>query len=108
MDRISALRNVEDALADFESGEADLQATERRVLNVLRTYATDFEDGLAAYRASGAARADGLVVVAESSSQARERVENLFDGETIDAADLDFEVERVGEDAGTVGNDRGK
>ena len=105
MDRISALRNVEDALADFESGEADLQATERRVLNVLRTYATDFEDDLAAYRASGAARADGLVVVAESSAQARERVGNLLD----DAPDdLDFEVERVGADAGTVGNDRGK
>lgn len=55
MDRISALRNVEDALRAFERGEADLATTERQVLNVLRTYATDFEgDGeLAAYRARG-------------------------------------------------------
>lgn len=96
MDRISALRNVEDALADFESGEADLRATERRVLNVLRTYATDFEDDLAAYRASGGARADGLVVLAESRTQARERVTDLLDD--VPGA-LDFEVERVGEDA---------
>ncbi|MFC4448618.1 hypothetical protein [Halorussus aquaticus] len=92
MDRISALRNVEDALADFESGEADLGATERRVVNVLRTYATEFEDGdLSAYRASGAERADGLVVVAESPAQARERV-----NERIDAADVTFEVEQLG------------
>lgn len=106
MDRISALRNLEDALADFESGEADLQATERRVLNVLRTYATDFEDDdLAAYRASGAPRADGLVVVAESSTQARDRVRNLLDDVPDD---LDFEIERVGKTSGTVGTDRGK
>lgn len=97
MDRISALRNVEDALADFESGEADLRETERRVLNVLRTYATDFEDDdLAAYRASGAKQADGLVVVAESSAQARERVEDLLDARD----DIEFEVERAGEGPG--------
>ena len=92
MDRISALRNVEDALADFESGEADLRATERRVLNVLRTYATEFgEDELAAYRASGPDRADGLVVVADSRSQARARV-----GDLLDAEELEFEIERIG------------
>ena len=91
MDRISALRNVEDALADFESGEADLAATERRVLNVLRTYATEFEsDDLAAYRAAGAERADGLVVVAESPAQARERVADL-----LDSGDATFEVEKL-------------
>lgn len=91
MDRISALRNVEEALTDFESGETDLQTTERRVLNVLRTFATEFEDGeLAAYRASGDERADGLVVVAESQSQARSRIEEL-----LDAEELAFEVEKV-------------
>ena len=91
MDRISALRNVEDALADFESGEADLRATERRVLNVLRTYATDFEDEeLAAYRASGPAQADGLVVVAESKTEARSRIEELSD-----ADQLSLELERI-------------
>ena len=92
MDRISALRNVEDALADFESGEADLRATEHRVLNVLRTYATEFEDDdLSAYRASGADRADGLVVVAESETQARSRVEDL-----LDAEELEFELDPIG------------
>ena len=92
MDRISALRNIEDALADFESGEADLQATERRVVNVLRTYATEFEDDdLSAYRASGEDRADGLVVVAETESQARSRVRKLLDAEK-----LEFELELLG------------
>jgi hypothetical protein len=55
VDRISALRNVEDALRKFENGDADLLATEREVATVLRTYATEFEsdEGLAAYRATG-------------------------------------------------------
>jgi hypothetical protein len=97
MDRISALRNVEDALADFESGEADLQATERRVLNVLRTYATEFEDeALSTYRATGSDPADGLVVAAESESQACTRVRNLIDVEDSDAEELEFELELVG------------
>ena len=97
MDRISALRNVEDALADFESGEADLEATERRVVNVLRTYATEFEDDdLSTYRASGDGRADGLVVVAESRSQARSRVADILGAESADAETLSFEVEQVG------------
>lgn len=91
MDRISALRNIEDALADFEAGEADLAATERRVRNVLRTFATEFEDeALSAYRASGDERADGLVVVAESRSQARARVADLLDDGSVA-----FEVEEV-------------
>jgi len=107
MDRISALRNIEEALTEFESGEADLDATERRVVNVLRTYATEFEDEtLSAYRASGDDRADGLVVVAESRSEARARVADLLDAESSDAesadADppdaesLEFEIEQVG------------
>jgi hypothetical protein len=82
MDRISALRNVEDALADFESGEADLRATERRVVNVLRTYATEFEDeALSVFRASGPEEAAGVVVVAESESQARERASERVDSD---------------------------
>ncbi|WP_135829833.1 DUF7854 family protein [Halorussus halobius] len=96
MDRISALRNVEDALADFESGEADLEATERRVVNVLRTYATEFEDeDLSAYRASGEDPADGLVVVAESRSQARERVVGVLGAASADGEPPSFEVEQV-------------
>ncbi|WP_137286558.1 DUF7854 family protein [Halorussus salinisoli] len=92
MDRISALRNIEDALADFESGETDLGATERRVLNVLRTYATEFEDEeLTAYRASGAERAEGLVVVAESRAQARKRVTDVLDSD-----ELEFEIDQLG------------
>jgi len=43
MDRISAIRNVEDALRAFENGDADLADTERRVAAVLRTYATEFD-----------------------------------------------------------------
>ncbi|UPV75899.1 hypothetical protein M0R89_07530 [Halorussus limi] len=91
MDRISALRNVEDALADFESGEADLRATERRVVNVLRTYATEFEDeDLSVYRAEGTEPAEGVVVAAESESQARERV-----AERLDSDDSAFELREL-------------
>jgi hypothetical protein len=91
MDRISALRNVEEALAAFESGEADLSAVERRVRGVLRTYATEFEGELSAYRASGGSRVDGMVVMATGESQARERVRAL-----LDAADaVEFEVEEI-------------
>ncbi|GAA0261713.1 DUF7854 family protein [Halobacterium noricense] len=75
MDRISALRNVEDALADFEAGDASLGDVEDRVLGVLRTYATEFEDGdLSAYRAIGDPRVEGIVVVADTEAAARERV----------------------------------
>ena len=90
MDRISALRNVEDALAEFEAGETDLQSVEQRVLAVLRTYATDFgeDDELNAYRAVGDEPADGLVVVAASTGEARTRVLDL-----VDADDPDFELE---------------
>jgi hypothetical protein len=84
MDRISALRNVEDALREFEDGEADLAATERRVVAVLRTYATDFEatDGRAAFRVhrrddsepdpESESGDDETVVVADSLAAARE------------------------------------
>ncbi|RLM90870.1 hypothetical protein D3D02_03670 [Halobellus sp. Atlit-38R] len=91
MDRISALRNVEEALSDFEAGESDLAATEQRVVTVLRTYATDFEGegGIRAYQATGTGRAHGLVVVAESESDARERIADLLD-ERPDHIDADI------------------
>lgn len=78
MDRISALRNVEEALAEFEAGEIDLATVERRVGAVLRTYATEFDrEELAAYRVEGV---DGaVVVVAASPGDARERAEELQD-----------------------------
>lgn len=91
MDRISALRNVEEALAEFEGGETDLESVQRKVLRIIGIYATEFEDGeLAAYRASGADRADGLVVVADSTAQARRRIGDLLDGDEVP-----FDVERV-------------
>jgi len=93
MDRISALRNVEDALTAFEAGEADLTATERRVAAVLRTYATTFEGEDAVYRAAGDPPVDGRVVVAPSASTARERV---LAAAGVDEEALDvFEVEQV-------------
>lgn len=79
MDRISALRNVEDALAAFEAGECSLSELEADVRGVLRTYAADFEGDLQAYRASGAGPADGLVVLAASAPEARDRVAELVD-----------------------------
>ena len=100
MDRISALRNVEEALRAFESGEADLASTERRVATVLRTYATEFDgpadEDLAAYRAAGDDPADGLVVLAPSPAAARDRVTALLDdADATDADSVEFEVERV-------------
>jgi hypothetical protein len=75
MDRISALRNVEDALADFEDGDATLDDVEDRVLGVLRTYATEFEDDdVTAFRATGNPKVEGRVVVAPSEDVARERI----------------------------------
>jgi len=92
MDRIAALRNVEEALAEFEAGEADLAATEGRVLAVLRTYATEFEE-LDTYRARGDDPADGTVVAAESRPAARDRVLALADA---DPDAVEFELEQLG------------
>jgi hypothetical protein len=78
MDRISALRNIEEAIGDFEDGETDLAALEREVRGVLRTYATEYEGELSAYRAEGG-DADGVVVLASSPGEARERVTDLVD-----------------------------
>ncbi|WP_324760307.1 hypothetical protein [Haloarcula montana] len=79
MDRISALRNVEEALATFEEGECSLADLEREVRGVLRTYATDFEGELRAYRAQGDGPVDGLVVLASDGTTARDRVRSLVD-----------------------------
>lgn len=79
MDRISALRNVEDALTRYEEGELSLPELERAVRGTLRTYATELGDGRL-YRARGDEEgvADGLVVVADSRTEARERVTELL------------------------------
>jgi hypothetical protein len=80
MDRISALRNIEDALSDFEAGQIDLATMEKRVRAILRTYATDFDE-LRTYRASGPSAVDGLIVVADSSREARNRIHDLVDSD---------------------------
>ncbi|MFC7097487.1 hypothetical protein [Halobaculum marinum] len=81
MDRISALRNVEDAIRAFEDGDADLADTERRVATVLRTYATEFEaDDRRAYQVVDGP-GEGRVVVAGDSAAARERAVALAEDE---------------------------
>ncbi|CDK40311.1 unknown [Halorubrum sp. DM2] len=96
MDRISAIRNVEDALREFENGEADLAATERRVAAVLRTYATEFDGDDDVYRAVGDSPVDGTVVVAPSEPAARERVlaASGISEDPDDGDQPDFDVER--------------
>jgi anti-sigma factor ChrR (cupin superfamily) len=78
MDRISALRNVEDALAAFEAGEATLQSVEADVRGILRTYATNFDGEQAPFEATGG-NVDGVVVLAHSQQGARDRVVALVD-----------------------------
>jgi len=83
MDRISALRNVEDAVRAFEDGEADLAETERRVRTVLRTYATEFDrEDRRAFRVV-AGPGEGRVVVAGSPAEARERAVTLARGDAL-------------------------
>lgn len=90
MDRISALRNVETALAAFEAGDLDLAALEREVRGTLRTYATDFEGELSAYRATAPERAAGMVVLARNERDAGERV-----GDLLGEQGVTFEIEPV-------------
>jgi hypothetical protein len=90
MDRISALRTVEEALADFEAGETSLPELEREVRGILRTYATEFDDRTA-WRARGDPAVDGLVVLATSRTAARERVTDIVDGSPTG----DLTVERL-------------
>src|SRR6056297_3666364 len=96
MDRISAIRNVEDALREFEDGEADLAATERRVAAVLRTYATAFDGDGDVFRAVGDDPVVGTVVVAPSEPAARERVlaGSGVGGDSDDEGGPAFDVER--------------
>lgn len=84
MDRIAALRQIEDALADLEAGETDLDGCERQVRAAVRTFATEFDGDLAAYRAD-----DGAVVVAASEREARERVRELTGDEAPTVEKLD-------------------
>jgi len=88
MDRISALRNVEDALARYEDGELALPELEREVRGTLRTYATSFDEARL-YRARGDPPADGLAVVANSRTAARERITDLL------SEPAGFDLERV-------------
>jgi len=90
MDRIAALRTVEESLRAFEDGELDLDTLEERVRATLRTYATEFEGELAAYRATGG-RADGMVVVATSEREAHERVTELLGKDGGDGGNLTVE-----------------
>ncbi|SHH14713.1 DUF7854 family protein [Halobaculum gomorrense] len=92
MDRISALRNVEDAIRAFEDGEADLADTERRVATVLRTYATEFDsEDRRAYRVVDGP-GEGRVVVAGTPAEAREQAVLLADaGDAVDATDVTVE-----------------
>ena len=92
MDRISALRNVEEALRTFEAGEADLATTEKRVVGVLRTYATDFEGEETLYRATAPDAAADAVVVAPSAPAAAERIVSI---RNLDCDRDEVDVERV-------------
>lgn len=89
MDRISTLRNIENALTNYEEGALTLPELEREVRGVLRTYATEFHEDANAYQATGSQAVDGLVVVAESPTDAREQIETLV----TDTGR--FDVERV-------------
>jgi len=91
VDRISALRNVEEALRAFEAGEAELETTQRRVQSVRQSYATEYADPERhAYRAHGDPPADGTVVVAPDPGTAKSRVSELTE---TDAGS--FEIERL-------------
>lgn len=90
MDRISALRNIEDALSDLEAGDADLASVEDRIQGVVRTFATDYDGDRAAYRATGDGPAAGLIVVAASPQDAETRIRDLVDDPgAIDVERLD-------------------
>ena len=91
MDRISALRNIEDALTQYENDELSLPELEGEVRGILRTYATEFDEKTTAYRATGDQRAEGLVVVAVSETAARDQIEELLP----DPASTTFDVEPV-------------
>ncbi len=72
MDRIAAIRTIEEALADFEAGEIELARCEKRIRATVRSFATEFDGELAAYRSES-----GTIVVADSEREARDRVQEL-------------------------------
>ncbi len=74
MDRIATLRQIESALTSFESGETDLEGCERQIRAAVRTFATEFDGELSAYRSD-----TGTVVLASSEREARQRVRELTD-----------------------------
>ena len=76
MDRIAALRRIEQSLSDLEAGEADLDTCEREIRATVRTFATEFDGELSAYRTDS-----GVVVVASSEREARERAKAVTDVE---------------------------
>ncbi|WP_439027804.1 DUF7854 family protein [Haloarchaeobius sp. DT45] len=91
MDRISAIRNVEEVLGEFERGEVGLAGLEQRVQAILRTYVSEFDvPDLAVYHVQGDER--GVVVVAAGPNEARERARALW----TDAPEV-LDVERVSE-----------
>lgn len=77
MDRIATLRQIEAALSAFEAGETDLDTCERRIRATVRTFATEFDGDLSAYRSDS-----GVVVLAASEREARERIRELSDAES--------------------------
>ncbi len=82
MDRIAALRNIEDALSAFEAGEIDLATLQERIQTILQTYATEFSmDQQAVYRVGD------RILVAASPSEARDRA--------AAQADAEFDPDRV-------------
>lgn len=93
MDRISAIRNVEDALAAFERGETDLAGLEQQVQAVLRTYATDFADDRTAVFRVDPPDDRAVVIVAGSPGEARDRA-----AEHVDADCAHAEVDRLASD----------
>ncbi|AGN02477.1 hypothetical protein L593_12690 [Salinarchaeum sp. Harcht-Bsk1] len=93
MDRISALRNVEDALSEFERGEIDLASMEQQIQAVLRTYATDFEDERTAVYRVDPIEDRAVVIVANSPGEARDRAAAQVGGDCEHA-----DVERLGGD----------
>ena len=90
MDRIATLRTIEEALTAYEDGELSLPELEQEVRGTLRTYATEFADA-SAYRARGEDSVNGLVVVAASRTEARDRITALVD----DPNPGSFDLERV-------------
>lgn len=102
MDRISALRNVETALTEFEEGEIDLDGLERQVRAVLRTYATDFEDDRTAVYAVAPTAEREVVVVAGSPGEARSRAAEIADVDCDGATVERLSEGATGGGAGTV------